>query len=99
MFERRRGAVRVLFVAATLVSTGCPTPGQSGGLAEVDVAGFAGRMRVLCRSGIGAPAGEGACLGSGGQGGRDGGAADVRADGADAADAAAADGTDAAARD
>jgi hypothetical protein len=57
---------------------GCPTPGQSAGLAEVDVAGFAARMRALCRSGIGAPAGEGTCPGPADAAAvHDGGAADA----------------------
>jgi hypothetical protein len=54
---------RVLIAMLALGLVGCPTPAQSGGLAEVDVAGFAARMRALCRSGVGAPAGEGACAG------------------------------------
>jgi hypothetical protein len=55
--------LRVPVAVLSFALAGCPTPGQSGGLAEVDVAGFAARMRALCRSGIGAQAGEGACPG------------------------------------
>jgi len=76
--------VNLLALAALgLACAGCPTPGQGGGLAEVDVSGFAARMRALCRSGVGAQAGQGAC-----------GAPDAAPDAAAlaAADAAAADG-------
>jgi hypothetical protein len=37
------------FAAVALL--GCPTPRQEGGLAAVDVAGFAARVQILCRSG------------------------------------------------
>ena len=53
--------LRALVATLALALAGCPTPGQGGGLAEVDVAGFAARMRALCRSGVGAPTGQGAC--------------------------------------
>jgi hypothetical protein len=66
--------LRALIAMLALALAGCPTPGQSGGLAEVDVAGFAARMRALCRSGIGAQAGQGACPGSGDAAAADGGA-------------------------
>lgn len=82
--------LRPLIAVLALALAGCPTPGQSGGLAEVDVAGFAARMRALCRSGIGAQAGQGACPGpvdaAAPDGGADGRVADAGVDGA-AADA------------
>jgi hypothetical protein len=53
--------LRALFALLALTLSACPTPGQSGGLAEVDVSGFAARMRALCRSGAGAQASGGAC--------------------------------------
>ena len=56
---RRSG---MLAVAGFLLGdVACPTPGQLGGLAEVDVAGFAGRMRALCRSGLAGRSGDEAC--------------------------------------